>query len=142
HTAHATCRNTGYIRRPLGLYSTRTLRSQEKSSFLRRKTAASPEKTVPAPTGGHKGPYPTSTPPHMSILVNRDEELQTIEGALDTLLDRKRLLRTPIIEFYGVEGIGKTILLKEVLQRCRGRHLEPIWLDKDKIKNTYAHLPR
>lgn len=74
----------------------------------------------------------------MTTLVNRDEELQTIDGALDTLLDSKRLLRTPIVEFYGVEGIGKTVLLEEVLRRCHSKNLKPIWLNNDTIEDTYT----
>jgi hypothetical protein len=34
-------------------------------------------------------------------LINRIEELRLIDEAVDTLLDSQRLLRTPIIEFYG-----------------------------------------
>lgn len=70
-----------------------------------------------------------------SKLINREQELQAIDGALETLLDTKRLLRTPIVEFYGVEGIGKTVLLEEVSRRCERKHLIPIRLDKDSIGN-------
>ncbi len=76
----------------------------------------------------------------MSELINRDQELQAIDGALDTLLDTKRLLRTPIVEFYGVEGIGKTALLEEISRRCQSKHLTPIWLDKDSIGNIDANF--
>jgi len=65
----------------------------------------------------------------MEKFVNRDEELLLIDDAVDTLLDRKRLLRTPIIEFYGVEGIGKTTLLRKVEERCNHKKLTSIWID-------------
>lgn len=76
----------------------------------------------------------------MGALINREKELQTIDGALDTLLDARRLLRTPIVEFYGVEGIGKTALLEEVLQRCKHRNVTSIWLDKQSIGDIEANF--
>lgn len=76
----------------------------------------------------------------MGALINRDKELQTVDGALDTLLDTRRLLRTPIVEFYGVEGIGKTALLEEVSQRCKHKNVTPIWLDKQSIGDIEANF--
>jgi len=67
----------------------------------------------------------------MELFVNRETELQLIEDAFDALLDRKRLLRTPIIEFHGVVGIGKTSLLRQVEQRCQETQLPYVWLDVD-----------
>ena len=55
----------------------------------------------------------------MDAFVNRDEELNIIDEAVTTLLDKSRLLRTPIVEFYGVNGIGKTTLLTKVWERYR-----------------------
>jgi len=37
---------------------------------------------------------------------------------LNDLLDKERLLRTPIIDFYGIKGMGKTRILKETIQKC------------------------
>jgi len=65
----------------------------------------------------------------MEKFVNRDEELMLIDNAVDTLLDRKRLLRTPIIEFYGVEGIGKSALLRKFEQHCNQKSVMSIWGD-------------
>ena len=48
----------------------------------------------------------------MNDFVNRETELALIDEAVEALLDKQRLLRTPIIEFYGVKGIGKTTLLE------------------------------
>ncbi len=65
----------------------------------------------------------------MEVFVNREHELQLIDESFNALLDRKRLLRTPIIEFQGVGGIGKTSLLKQVEQRCQDTQLPFIWID-------------
>ena len=73
----------------------------------------------------------------MKKFVNRDEELNLIEDAVDILSDGKRLLRTPIIEFYGIEGIGKTTLLKKIQEKCRDRSLKCIWED---TSTSYRHL--
>jgi hypothetical protein len=74
----------------------------------------------------------------MEKFVNRDEELMLIDSAVDTLLDRKRLLRTPIIEFYGVEGIGKSTLLKEFEQHCHQKSVMSIWGDGG--KSNFYHI--
>jgi hypothetical protein len=65
----------------------------------------------------------------MESFVNREAALKYIDDAFVMLQDKKRLLRTPIMDFYGVEGIGKTLFLKKVQQRCRDKHLSCIWLD-------------
>jgi hypothetical protein len=65
----------------------------------------------------------------MKLFVNREEELRMVEEALEALLDRKRLLRTPIIDFYGVRGIGKTAILREIRQRCVDSNLPFIWAE-------------
>jgi hypothetical protein len=57
----------------------------------------------------------------MAIFVNRDKELSRVDKAVTTLLDESRLLRTPIIEFYGVGGIGKTALLQKIEQDFKVR---------------------
>lgn len=57
-----------------------------------------------------------------SFFVNRDEELEEIDKILAVLQDRQKLLRTPIIEYTGVQGIGKTTLLQQIEQRC-SQHL-------------------
>lgn len=54
----------------------------------------------------------------MEQFVNRESEIGLIDSAFGDLLDKEHLLRTPIIDFYGVEGIGKTSILKQVRQRC------------------------
>jgi RecA/RadA recombinase len=51
--------------------------------------------------------------------INRDQEIKVIDDAFDDLLSQNRLLRTPIIDFYGIEGIGKTQILQRVIQKCQ-----------------------
>ena len=65
----------------------------------------------------------------MHMFVNREEELKLIEDALDILCGGRLLLRTPIIEFYGVEGIGKTTLLNEIKEKCDNKHVPCMWED-------------
>jgi hypothetical protein len=65
----------------------------------------------------------------MEPFVNRKNELKLIYASFDALLDKKRLLRTPIIEIQGVEGIGKTSLLRQVERRCYDTKLPHIWVD-------------
>ena len=59
----------------------------------------------------------------MESFVDREIALTYIDNAFKELQDEKRLLRTPIIDFYGIGGIGKTFLLKKVQQRCQGGQL-------------------
>src|SRR5436853_7194479 len=54
----------------------------------------------------------------MEQFVNREAEIGLIDRAFGELLDKEHLLRTPIIDFYGVEGIGKSSILKQVRQKC------------------------
>jgi len=65
----------------------------------------------------------------MKLFVNREPELKLIDESFNALLDKKLLLRTPIIEVQGVGGIGKTSLLKKVEQRCQDEPLPYIWVD-------------
>lgn len=62
----------------------------------------------------------------MQGFVNREPELRIIEEAFSDLLNQDRLVRTPIIDFYGVEGIGKTSLLERVVQKCDEMHIPHI----------------
>jgi hypothetical protein len=73
----------------------------------------------------------------MALFVNREKELDFIGDAVQTLLDRRRLLRTPIIEVYGARGMGKTALLKQVEQYCLDSSLPCIFID---IKHASVNL--
>src|SRR5437667_3975747 len=65
----------------------------------------------------------------MKLFVNREPELKLIDESFKVLLDKGKLLRTPIIEVQGVGGIGKTSLLKQVEQLCQDTQLPCIWVD-------------
>src|SRR2546429_302610 len=74
----------------------------------------------------------------MEPFVNRNNELQLIYASFDALLDKKRLLRTPIIEIQGVGGIGKTSLLRQVEQRCYDTKLPHVWVDVSQSPSSVA----
>src|SRR5260221_41622 len=61
-----------------------------------------------------------------SFFVNREKELRQVSEAVEILQDEQRLLRTPIIEFSGVQGIGKTTLLQQVKALCDSKSLSCI----------------
>lgn len=86
----------------------------------------------------------------MAIFVNRENELNFIGGAVQALLDDNRVLHTPIIEIYGVGGMGKTALLKQVALYCDQNSLPCISIDMghasvnledDLITKIREHLP-
>ncbi len=54
----------------------------------------------------------------MESFINREPELRLITSALDDLLNKEHLLRTPIVDFYGISGIGKTSILRKAMQKC------------------------
>ncbi len=58
-----------------------------------------------------------------SDFVNRDRELQGVLNAVGVLQDEQRLLRTPIFEFCGVQGIGKSELLKQIKIKCDHKNI-------------------
>ena len=55
--------------------------------------------------------------PGFVSFVNRVSELSLIEEAFNDLLYKEQLSK-PIIDFYGVEGIGKTSILTKVIEKC------------------------
>ena len=57
------------------------------------------------------------------VFVNREKELEQIEESIETLQDEQRLLRRPIFEFSGLQGIGKTTLLQHIKSLCDRRGL-------------------
>ena len=63
-------------------------------------------------------------------LINRGKELTLIQHALDALRSNNNTpLNTPIINFFGIDGIGKTRILQEISARCRGNDLLCLELD-------------
>lgn len=56
----------------------------------------------------------------MVTFVNREAERDLIEDSLRALEDyRNILLRTPIINFYGIDGIGKTSIVQHIEDMCK-----------------------
>lgn len=68
--------------------------------------------------------------PGFVSFVNRVSELSLIEEAFRDLLN-ERPLSTPIIDFYGVEGIGKTSILTRVIEKCVEHTIPYISADAD-----------
>lgn len=66
---------------------------------------------------------------YMESIANRIDELKLIDNAFKVLLDEKHPLPTPIIDFYGAGGIGKTAILKHVAKKCNEHHLPCIWAE-------------
>ncbi|TMC21014.1 MAG: ATP-binding protein [Chloroflexi bacterium] len=66
----------------------------------------------------------------MDTFINRSDELESIEKAFNALLYKNTLLSTPIIDFFGIDGIGKTRILKEIADRCTAKNLPCIKLDE------------
>lgn len=64
----------------------------------------------------------------MDTFINRKDELQLIEMAFNALLYKNTLLSTPIIDFFGIDGIGKTRIVKEIEKMCRKKDLSCIRL--------------
>ncbi len=65
----------------------------------------------------------------MEQFVNRDWELQLIEEKFSALVESNDFVRTPIIEFHGVGGIGKTTMLRKIEKLCHDMNLPSIWAD-------------
>jgi hypothetical protein len=65
----------------------------------------------------------------MEHFINRDVELQLIEEKFSVLLESSDFVRTPIIEFHGVGGIGKTTILRRIEQLCHDKRLPSVWAD-------------
>jgi len=66
----------------------------------------------------------------MIRFVNREAEMMLIDDAFKALHNYKdNLLRTPIVNFYGVEGIGKTAIVKHVERKCQEQNVQYILIE-------------
>lgn len=74
------------------------------------------------------------------VLVNREAEKALIEKAFKALANyQEDLLPTPILDFYGIEGIGKTSMIDYVEKECQKRSVPYIRIDgsKDAVHFLY-----
>ncbi len=76
----------------------------------------------------------------MIRFVNREAEMTLINDAFKALQNYKEnLLRTPIVNFYGVEGIGKTAIVKHVEQKCKDHHVQYILIETIKDAHDLSY---
>jgi hypothetical protein len=71
--------------------------------------------------------------PQSKELVNRNAELQVIDEAFTTLTDPDNVLKTPVLAFHGIGGIGKTAIVQHVARRCENEHLPYIHVEAEDI---------
>jgi hypothetical protein len=76
----------------------------------------------------------------MIRFINRDAEMTLIDDAFKALHNyEEELLRTPIVNFYGVEGIGKTAILRHVERKCQEQNLRYILIETIKDAQDLSH---
>jgi hypothetical protein len=75
---------------------------------------------------------------HQEKFINRDSEMRIIQEAFDALVDSEQLLSTPIIDFFGVDGIGKTSVLRQIEHLCTKRNISYIWLDVGASRSQFV----
>jgi len=64
--------------------------------------------------------------------INRKEEMRVFHDILKDLSSRDRLLRTPVIGLYGIEGMGKSHILLEMMQECEKKNVACMKSEVDK----------
>jgi hypothetical protein len=68
----------------------------------------------------------------MVTFVNRYTETMLIDNAFNALQNYENndsILRTPIIDFFGVDGIGKTAILRYIREKCQKQKISCIAAD-------------
>lgn len=75
----------------------------------------------------------------MPLFINREEEMQYIRERCSILQDDRLTVHLPITQFYGVGGIGKTKILREVENHCRVQGLPAIWADANLGTVDFSH---
>jgi len=75
------------------------------------------------------------------VLVNRQAELLLINSAFEALHNHgnKDLSFTPIIDFFGVAGIGKTAILEYIEEQCKQRQIRYILI---RASQNASHFSR
>lgn len=76
----------------------------------------------------------------MVTLVNRHDEMTLINEAFKALqnYDHDSLLRTPIIAFSGVGGIGKTAVLGYIEEECKRQQIRHILIDTSQNASHFS----
>src|SRR5579864_6909130 len=67
-------------------------------------------------------------------LINRTDEMMLSKASIDALLGNKFILSTPILNFFGIDGIGKTRILQEIENICIKNDLPCIKLDENQTQ--------
>jgi hypothetical protein len=77
----------------------------------------------------------------MVTFVNRQAEMMLIDDAFKALqnYENDSLLRTPIIDFFGVEGIGKTAVLGYIEEQCKKQQIRYILIDASQNASHFSH---
>jgi hypothetical protein len=77
----------------------------------------------------------------MATFVNRLDEAKLIDDAFKALQNygNDSLLRTPIIDFFGVEGIGKTAVLKYIEDQCKKQQIRYILINASQNARHFSH---
>src|SRR5437667_4165095 len=68
--------------------------------------------------------------------INRRVEMDLVREVLGNLVERKPLLATPILNFFGVDGIGKTEILKNAATLCVAQDLPYIYIELNRHPGT------
>ncbi len=76
----------------------------------------------------------------MVTFVNRQAELTLIDNAFEALhnYDSDSLLLTPIIDFFGVAGIGKSAVLEYIKERCKTQQIRYILIDASQDASHFS----
>lgn len=75
----------------------------------------------------------------MVTFVNREAERELIEDSLRALDNyRNILLRTPIINFYGIDGIGKTAIMQHIEEMCQKGNTHYIRVSANKNAQDFS----
>jgi hypothetical protein len=75
----------------------------------------------------------------MVSLVNREAEKSILDDAIRTLRNHQQdILRTPIIDFYGIVGIGKTAILRHVEDLCKQYNIAFISVDASRGADFFS----
>jgi hypothetical protein len=76
----------------------------------------------------------------MVTFVNRQAEMTLIDDAFKALQNyaHDSLLRTPIIDFFGVEGIGKTAVLEYIQEQCKQQQIRYILIDASQNASHFS----